>query len=94
MSESREHVHLTVTLPSGAVMIPSWLGLLFVLSFLLATFALLLVWQSEQNQIESSKQEMREIRSLQLHTEDVENVLIRNGLAKREDFILWLKKEK
>lgn len=36
----------------------------------------------------------KEIRLLQLHTQDVQNTLIRHGLARREDFAPWPDAEK
>lgn len=77
--EQLRPVHLTVTLPSGAVMVPAWLALIFVGLFVVSSFALFLVW-------DSVKSETREIRSLQLYEQDIENVLIRSRLATREDF--------
>jgi len=77
--QNSSQVHLTVTLPTGSVMIPSWLALLFVLLFVISSFGLFLVWNS-------SRAEIREIRSLQLYEQDIENVLIRGRIATREDF--------
>jgi len=79
---SREYVHLTVTLPSNSVMIPAWALLLIIACFVVASIGLLLVW-------DTNRQESREIRSLQLHVQDVENVLIRSGLAHRSDMASW-----
>ena len=75
-------VSLQVILPPGSVLIPSWVAIAFMSCFVLATVALLLVW-------EVSGREIRELRSLQLHAQDVENVLIRSGVGRREDFAPW-----
>lgn len=72
-------VHLTVKLPSGAVILPSWLVLIFVSLFVISSFGSFLIWDTSRAQI-------REIRSLQLYEQDIENVLIRSNLATRDDF--------
>jgi hypothetical protein len=76
-------INLQVVLPAGAVMIPSWLALVFVASFMFSAVALLLVWNGYR---ESNRQLLGEVRVLQLYVGDVENVLIRQGVAKRSDF--------
>jgi len=73
-------VHLTVTLPAGSVMIPSWLAICFVICFVLSSFTLLMVWTANSKLV-------GEIRVLQIYEEDVENVLIRSGIATRQDFV-------
>jgi hypothetical protein len=73
-------INLSVTLPPGSVMIPSWLAVCFVVCFVLSTFTLVLVWNA-------SSRLVGEIRVLQIYEEDVENVLIRSGIATRSDFI-------
>lgn len=78
--EYQERVHLTVTLPTNSVMIPAWLMACFVACFLLATVSLLAVWNTNAKLV-------GEIRVLQIYQEDVESVLIRNGIATRSDFI-------
>lgn len=75
-------IHLSVTLPSGSVLLPAWLVACFMLCFVFATLAMLLLWNI-------GGQTVREIRSLQLHVQDVENVLIRNKLADRKDMADW-----
>lgn len=62
------------------VVIPAWLVVCLLLTAIFSALALLLVWQS-QTRIE------RELRILQVHCADIENVLIRNGIADRKDFI-------
>ena len=79
-TENLPPVNLTVTLPAGSVMIPSWLAVCFVLCFVLSTFTLLMVWTANNRLI-------GEIRVLQIYEEDVENVLIRSGIATRSDFV-------
>jgi len=69
-------VNLTVTLPANSVMMPSWLVFCFVGAFVVSTFVLFLVWSTNRTL-------GYEIRALQLYEQDIENVLIRNGLATR-----------
>lgn len=87
--EDRRPIFLTVTLAKGSVMGPSWLAILFVGLFVLSSFALVLVWTSVQEQKEFTRQEIKEIRVLQLHTQDIEVVLERAGIAHRQDFAPW-----
>jgi len=82
LTDSRERVQLTVILPHGSVMIPSWLMACFLATFLISPLALVLVWNE-------SFQQTKEIRVLQLHIQDLENVMIRSGAATRSDFIRW-----
>jgi hypothetical protein len=86
-------VHLTVQLPSGSSMFPSWLVFVFVGAFVVASVALLLVWQTNRDLAakmqETSKELAREIRILQVHAQDLENVTIRDGIATRADFVGW-----
>lgn len=71
------------------VVVPPWVaacvlvaGLLNVLAFGAVTGALLL----SRSEARAAKTEMR---LLQLHVQDVESVLIRDGIAKRQDFAAW-----
>lgn len=64
------------------VVIPSWLAVCLLLVAVLAALSLLLGWR-QQATLE------RELRVLQLHSADIENVLIRQGVADREDFAAW-----
>ena len=75
-------VNLAVNLGQGMVILPAWLAVLFVVLFLLASIGLLLVWGTIRD-------EVREIRVLQLHMQDVESVLIQSGIAHRRDFAVW-----
>lgn len=72
-------VNLTVTLPPNSVMMPSWLVFCFVGAFVVSTFVLFLVWTTNRTL-------SFEVRALQLYEQDIENVLIRNGIATRADF--------
>lgn len=69
------------------VVIPSWLAVCLLLVAILAAVSLLLSWQ-QQATLE------RELRVLQLHSADIENVLIRQGVADREDFAIWKPRDK
>jgi hypothetical protein len=80
--DPRERVQLTVILPHGSVMIPSWLMACLLAMFLISSLALVLVWNE-------SFQQTKEIRILQLHIQDLENVTVRSGAATRSDFIGW-----
>ena len=73
-------MHLTVTVPG--VHLPIWSVAALALAFIFTALALLL-------SIQELSDLRKEIRMLQLHTQDVENVLIRAGSAKREDFAPW-----
>jgi len=75
-------VHLVVDLGKGMVILPSWLAVLFLGLFVLASVGLLLVWGT-------IREEVREIRVLELHVQDVESVLIQSGIAHRRDFAVW-----
>lgn len=80
MTDNTNSINLSVTLPPGSVMIPSWLAVCFVVCFVLSTFTLVLVWNA-------SSRLVGEIRVLQIYEQDVESVLIRSGIATRADFI-------
>lgn len=72
MSETIVHIR--------GVVIPTWLAACLLVTAILAALSLLLTWQN-QMRIE------RELRILQLHCSDIENVLIRQGVASRADFV-------
>lgn len=77
----QEPQQLVIKLPG--VVLPSWLAVCLLATAVLAAIALLLVWQTNVDNI-------RELRILQLHCADIENVLIRQGVATREDFVTRL----
>lgn len=70
----------------SGVVIPSWLAVCLLLVAILAALSLLFSWQ-QQGTLE------RELRVLQLHCADIENVLIRQGVATRGDFAAWRQRE-
>lgn len=72
--------HLTVKVEG--VVIPSWLAIVFAVIMLASIIPPIL-------SIDQDRKIERELRILQVHTQDIENVLIRRGLAKREDFAPW-----
>lgn len=72
----------TVIQFSGGVHLPAWLATVVGLALLFSALGFLLALFLLQNAT-------REIRVLELHTQDVENVLIRQGIATREDFPEW-----
>src|SRR5687767_13486046 len=82
MSEENQ-VNLTVVLPKNTVMMPAWSVKILIILFIFSCLTNLFLW------IETTRG-YKEIRILQLHVMDVENVLIRQGLGKRgEDFANW-----
>lgn len=73
-------VHLTARIEG--VVLPTWLSVCFAASAAIAAVALLLVWML-------TREMAREIRVLELHVQDVEAVMIQQGLAKRDNFAIW-----
>lgn len=64
------------------VVLPTWL--------VIAAFGVFLVCAGALVQLARALDTMeREIRILQLHVRDVESVLIRSGVAQRDDFAPW-----
>lgn len=61
---------------------PAWAAVLLTLAFVFSAVALLIFAMA-------AREQARESRVMQLHIQDVENVLIRNGDATREDFAEW-----
>ena len=72
-------VYLTVTLAKGVTVIPAWVLVLFVALFVVSSVCSLIVMFVETRM-------MGEVRVMQIYEEDIENVLIRHGLANRADF--------
>lgn len=66
----------------SGVHVPGWLAVVVGCALLFSALGLLLSLLVIQNQA-------REIRVLQLHVQDVQNVMIRNGDATRKDFAEW-----
>lgn len=80
MPETHEPLDVRVVIP-GAVL-PGWAVILLALCLVFSGAGLLFAYR----QLEETA---REIRVLQLHVQDVENVLIRQGIANRDDFAEW-----
>lgn len=80
MGEPNQVIRFTIG--PGTLVIPAWVGGLLALAFLFSALSLLLLWNTNQ------KME-REIRVLQLHVADIQNVMIREGKADRSDFADW-----
>jgi len=81
VSTGREiDVHM-VTKIEG-VSLPSWLALILAASTFIAALAFLDFSRSVSALV-------KEVRVLQLHTQDVESVLVRSGIASRKDFATW-----
>jgi hypothetical protein len=72
-------IFLTVTLSKGTAVIPAWILVLFAALFVVASGCSLAV-------IFVETQMMKEVRVMQIYEEDIENVLIRHGIATRSDF--------
>lgn len=81
-------VHLDLNV--RGVVIPTWVAIVLsamsVLAAVIALLAVILFKSAADSLIMSQGVQTKEIRILDLHVQDVENVLIRNGLAKRDDF--------
>lgn len=78
--------NLEVKVEVKGVVLPSWLSATLVGAFVVAVVTMMIMtWALLQN--------TKEIRLLDLHTQDIENVLIRQGIAKRGDFAGWVTDE-
>lgn len=77
--EDTKVLRLQATTKIDGVVLPQWLAVGTGVLFLCAVILLAMMYERHRT-LE------REIRLLDLHIQDVENVLIRNGDAKREDF--------
>lgn len=91
MSSSDRPVQLTAVFKG--VMLPSWLALSFMVTSALGMIAFLLAMfllKDATTQLNKTTQQLsKEIRILQIHAQDIENVLIRSRLADRKDFAPW-----
>ena len=76
MSDSTPQLNVKIQ----GVVIPTWLAACLLITAIIAAISMLLGWR--QNVILE-----REIRILQVHSLDIQNVLIRQGIATRSDFI-------
>src|SRR5688572_695906 len=83
-------VHLSSDVNIRGVVIPTWVAITLscvaALSAVVVLLTVILFKNAADSLIMSQGIQTKEIRVLDLHIQDVENVLIRNGLAKREDF--------
>lgn len=79
------------------VIMPPWLAIGMLAAFILACLTFLLTVSElksihaeiDQLRINEIDELRREIRMLQLHAQDIENVLIRTRAAERSDFAPW-----
>jgi hypothetical protein len=78
----RSHIPVYLTAKIEGVVLPSWLAISLAASSIVAVLALLYL-------AAVCGQMGREIRILQLHAQDIENILIRSNLASRKDFPVW-----
>lgn len=79
MSSPDNHLPIPVEIKIQGIVIPAWLTVCLLIVAVLATFSLLLVYTS-------TTQQAREIRLLQMHVQDVQSQLIKNGISTRQDF--------
>jgi len=83
--------HLTVKV-EGVVM-PAWLATLQGAVTILSVLSLLLVVLAFVPRLDAITARLdglgKEVRVLELHVQDVENVLVRQGVARRDDFAAW-----
>jgi hypothetical protein len=88
---------LKVYFPVKGVIVPTWLAVVFGSALILSTLAFLLSLSlladfradARRERQEDISRFTSEVRLLQLHTQDLENTLIRLGAAKRSDFAPW-----
>lgn len=80
MPETHEPLVVRVVIPG--VVLPGWSVILLALCLVFSAAGFLLAYLQ-------LKETAREIRVLQLHVQDVESVLIRQGVANRDDFAEW-----
>lgn len=73
-------VHMVTKIEGVAL--PSWLAIVLCASAVLAALTFL----DASRQLASLA---KEVRILQLHAQDIESVLVRNGIARRSDFATW-----
>lgn len=97
MSEERDihyHHHIDVR----GVVIPTWVAILLSIvglsSSLVVLLAVLVFKNAADDLRQSQQQQIKEIRLIDLHIQDIENILIRHGLAKRNDFATGKEQEK
>lgn len=72
-------INLTVTLSKGTAVLPVWIVVLFAVLFVMSSLSLLIVLSVESRM-------MSEVRVMQIYEQDIENTLIRSGIATRADF--------
>lgn len=84
-------VYLTANI--RGVVIPTWvalaLGVAAFLSAMSLCLSLFLVRDASLAAAAANRELAKEMRILQVHAQDIENVLIRQGLARRSDFAPW-----
>lgn len=90
MSDERDihyHHHIDVR----GVVIPTWVAILLSFMGLTASvvvFMAVLIFRGATEDLKNNQsQQTKEIRLIDLNIQDIENILIRNGLAKRDDFV-------
>lgn len=85
--EYNYHHHIDVK----GVVIPTWVAILLSLVGFSASIVVLLavlVFNNAANKLaETQANQTKEMRLIDLHILDIENLLIRSGLAKRSDFV-------
>jgi hypothetical protein len=80
MANGDEHLEVKLVIPG--VVLPGWTVVLLAFCLVFAASGFLLAYLQV-------KEQSREIRVLQLHVQDLESVVIRSGLATRDELALW-----
>lgn len=72
------------------VVIPTWvavvLGVMGVAAALVVLLSVVIFKSAADSLLQSQRDQIKEIRILDVHIQDIENILIRNRMAVREDF--------
>lgn len=90
LDDTQSRIQASFVIPRNIVAIPSWLAAGFLAVFVLSVAASFVLYfqarGAEERQAARDRILTRELRLLDLGVSDVESVLIRSELAKREDF--------
>jgi hypothetical protein len=88
--EKERDIHYHHHIDVRGVVIPTWVAILLSIIGLSASAVVLLavmIFKDAASDLAKAQvDQTREIRILDVHVQDIENLLIRSGLAKRTDF--------
>ena len=91
--EGKKTIHLQATTKIHGIVVPAWFAVMVGALFLAALFIIGLMYQRVGEMridiLSRDKIIEREYRIFQQHLIDVENVLVRQGVATREDLTPW-----